>query len=251
MISYFLNLPKDTIVDKKIDKKQFFERGNLSSSDKKQFTSDVEKVIWLNRIAQDTVNIRPLCDDVRDYTEIQVIEVALRKDAHIQKIADAVLSSLPYPIIAIFSMRGKIKIIAAHKRINQNDKSKLVTEEQVRTKWLGEVSGAAEIMDMSKMSTANMFELYSDVMDSMQQFRLITEAGKDIGVSAEESKMILADVERIDREISSLRSKLKEEDHFNRMVELKEKIRKLRKERSEILSVNSRPDPDDDVNIRD
>ena len=52
-----LTFPKTTEVNKIIPKEKFYKNLTLNSGLKDKFVSDVKKIIWLNKLAPNTINI--------------------------------------------------------------------------------------------------------------------------------------------------------------------------------------------------
>lgn len=231
----FLNLPKQTVVGNKIDKKLFYDRADLSTKERKHLKDDVERITWFNRIAFDTVNIRPFCDDSVDYTEIQVIGIEMRAESNANIIADVLFSSFPYPLILVFTHDDSISIHVAHVRINQNDRSRLVIEEPVRTGWILKDHELLSTLDIGVSTAADLRTLYSEFVDAVTNLKVSIVAGTQVRLSAEESAEVLQRIKELDTQITSLMNRLRKEDHFNRQVELNTQIKALQRERNQLI----------------
>ena len=231
----FLHLPESAVVANRIDKKALYDNADLSANEKRWLKDDVEKITWEYRIANDTVNIRGYVDDSVDYSEIQVIGILLRTESHARNIADLMLRSMPYPLIIILSHDEKLMIVGAHVHINQNDRSRLTVEEPVRSKWLSVDDDMLEILDMSSPGPSDLRQLYIRFIDSLMRLNISEERGFETVIEAADSKQVLDRLGIIDQDIRKLTSELRNEDHFNRQVELNGRIKKLQMERSRLL----------------
>ena len=234
-MSGFLHLPEIAVVANRIDKKALYDNADLSANEKRWLKDDVEKITWEYRIANDTVNIRGYVDDSVDYSEIQVIGILLRTESHARNIADLMLRSMPYPLIIILSHDEKLMIVGAHVHINQNDRSRLTVEEPVRSKWLSVDDDMLEILDMSSPGPSDLRQLYIRFIDSLMRLNISEERGFETVIEAADSKQVLDRLGIIDQDIRKLTSELRNEDHFNRQVELNGRIKKLQMERSRLL----------------
>ena len=231
----FLHLPESAVVANRIDKKALYDNADLSANEKRWLKDDVEKITWEYRIANDTVNIRGYVDDSVDYSEIQVIGILLRTESHARNIADLMLRSMPYPLIIILSHDEKLMIVGAHVHINQNDRSRLTVEEPVRSKWFSVDDDMLEILDMSSPGPSDLRQLYIRFIDSLMRLNISEERGFETVIEAADSKHVLDRLGIIDQDIRKLTSELRNEDHFNRQVELNGRIKKLQMERSRLL----------------
>ncbi len=230
----YLHLPKSTLAEKTITK-NIFELADISNTDKKMLTKDVEKITWEYRIASDNSNIRAVCDDIIDYSEIQVIRVDLKQRLHISRIADLILSSFQYPLLIVLCDSSETIFVAAHVRINQNDKSRLVIEDVIKTDWISDANIPEDILDMSRMRTTNLFDLYSDLYDALLRIKAESQAPINKKLTPEEYRAINETITRIDEQIAALRAQLKKEDQFNRQMELNNKIKELQKSKEEFF----------------
>lgn len=230
----YLHLPKSTLADKTITK-NIFELADISNTDKKMLTKDVKKITWAYRIAPDNSNIRAVCDDTIDYSEIQIIRIDLKQRVHISRIADLILSSFQYPLLIVMHESSDSLFVAAHVRINQSDKSRLVIEDVIRTNWIPDQKIPEDILDMSKMRTTNLFDLYSDLYDALLRIKAESQVPISQKLTSEEYRKINATIAQIDEQIAILRAQLKKEDQFNRQMELNNRIKELQKSKEDFF----------------
>ena len=233
MIEY-LYLPKSTLAEKTITK-NIFELAEICNSDKKMLSKDVDKIIWEYRIAPDNTNIKAVCNDILDYSEIQVIRIDLKQRVHISRIADLIFSSFQYPLLLVMCESSESMFVAAHVRINQNDRSRLVVEDSIRTDWIPDPQIPENILDMSKMRSSNLFDLYSDLYDALSRIKAESQVPIHQKLSSDEYRRINETVADINGKITALRAQLRKEDQFNRQMELNNRIKELQKSKEEFL----------------
>ena len=221
----YLHLPASTIANKIITK-NIFELADISNSDKKMLIQDVARIVWEHRIAPDNSNIRAVCNDTIDYSEIQIIRIDLKQRAHVARISNLILSSFQYPLLLVFNDSGESLFVAAHVHINQNDRSRLVVEKSIRTEWMC-LDDVGCLFDITKMRTSNMYDLYDDIFNVIVRIRAENKVHLDRELSSEEYKLIDSTISEIDSQIATLRSILKNEDQFNRQMELNNQIKTL------------------------
>src|SRR5574344_1422522 len=133
----FLNIPDSCFIVNTIYKKLFYENADLSNSDKSLFTDTINKVTWLYCLKPETINIPTYKDEVRDYPEIEVIEVLVHKDYKLKRIAEIIMRTIPYPMVLIFKLEDQRQFYVAHQRTSQSDSSMNTIEEFIATNWLG------------------------------------------------------------------------------------------------------------------
>ena len=85
------------------------------------------------------------------------------------------------------------------------------------------------------MRFTNFYTLYSDIVDSISIYNLSTIIPTDDNITGAEARELSAQIEDIEQEITSLRSKLKKESQFNRKMELNIKIKRLEDNKNKLL----------------
>lgn len=231
----FLNIPDSCFIGNTIYKKLFYENADLSASDKSLFTDTINKVIWLYCLKPETINIPAYKDEVRDYPEIEVIEVLVHNDYKLKRIAEIIMRTIPYPMLLIFKLEDKRQFYVAHQRSSQSDSSKNTIEEFIATDWLDNNSDLLAKLDVKQMRFTNFYALYSDIVDAISIYNLSTIMPMEGNITGAEARQLSADIEAIEQEIVSLRSKLKKETQFNRKMELNIEIKKLEQSKNKLL----------------
>ena len=231
----FLNIPDSCFIGNTIYKKLFYEIADLSGSDKSLFTDTINKVIWLCCLKPETINIPAYKDEVRDYPEIEVIEVLVDRDYKLKRIAEIIMRTIPYPMLLIFKLEDKRQFYVAHQRSSQSDSSKNTIEEFIATDWLYSDSALFAKLDIKQMRFTNFYALYSDIVDAISIYNLSAIMPMDENITGAEARQLSAKIEDIEQEIVSLRSKLKKESQFNRKMELNIEIKKLERSKSKLL----------------
>ena len=230
-----LNIPDSCFIGNTIYKKLFYENADLSTNDKSLFTDTINKVTWLYCLKPETINISAYKDEVREYPEVEVIEVLLHKDYKLKRIAEIIMRTIPYPMVLIFRLEGKVKFYVAHQRTNQSDSSKNTIEEFISTDWLESDSALFDKLDIKQMRFANFYALYSDIVDTISIYNLSTIIPTDDNITGAEARELSAQIEDIEQEITSLRAKLKKETQFNRRMELNIEIKRLEQNKNKLL----------------
>ena len=232
----FLKIPNSCFIGNTIYKKLFYESADLSTSDKSLFTYTISKITWINCLKPETINIPAYKDEVRDYPEIEVIEVLVHKDYKLKRIAEIIMRTIPYPMVLIFKLEAKRKLYVAHQRTNQNDSSMNTIEEFIATDWLESDSALFAKLDVKQMRFTNFYALYSDIVDAISIYNLSTIIPTDDNITGAEARELSAQIENIEQEITSLRGKLKKESQFNRKMELNIEIKKLEKHINNLIN---------------
>lgn len=231
----FLNIPDSCFVGTNIYKKLFYENADLSTSDKSLFTDTINKIIWLYCLKPETINIPAYKDEAREYSEIEVIEVLLHKEYKLNRIAEIIMRTIPYPMLLIFKLEDKIQFYVAHQRTNQSDSSKNIIEEVIATDWLASDSSLLTKLDIKQMRFTNLYILYSDIVDAISIYNISFVLPTNGNITGAEARELSAKIEEIEVQINSLRAKLKKESQFNRKMELNIEIKRLEQNKNKLL----------------
>lgn len=235
ILQYF-NLSESCFFGSNIPKKLFYDSGLLNATDKKIFTDSINKVTLNNQLNSQTINIKSYRDGIRFYEEIAFITINLEEDKKYKRIAQIVQQTIPYPIVLILECDGKSFINVCHKRINQADSSKNTVEEYHYTDWLDMESLSINEeqflkgLEIQNFSHANLYNFYSGIVDVVILNKASKYANDFDGIKdkdAGEVNNILHKIEQIDFDISSLRSKIKDEVHFNKKMQMNVEIKNL------------------------
>lgn len=75
LIGDILEVPNGCVIDYVIPKKEVFEAADLKTKDKKIFTDIVKQIKWCYKFDEDTLRISKYTDDVRNYSEVELINI--------------------------------------------------------------------------------------------------------------------------------------------------------------------------------
>jgi hypothetical protein len=231
----FLNIPDSCLIGNTIYKKLIYENADLSTSDKSLFTDTINKVTWLYCLKPETINIPAYKDEVRDYPEIEVIEVLVHKDYNLKRIAEIIMRTIPYPMLLVFKWEDEKQLYVAHQRVSQSDSSRNTIEEFISTDWLDGDSALFAKLDIREMRFTNFFTLYSDIVDTISIYKVSDVIADNAPITGAEARALSTQIEEIDGQITSLRARLKKESQFNRKMELNIEIKRLEQNKNKLL----------------
>lgn len=130
-----IDLPKSTIVGRFIPKEKFYTKTNISGKLRQLFTDEIEKITWTNKIAPDTLNITS-----KDYTEIQVFELALKGSAVSSVVLRHIDTFIPYPIIFILKSSSSQKAVISYKEPMAKKQHQMKVDSYYETSWQPELN---------------------------------------------------------------------------------------------------------------
>lgn len=128
--------PKNTVINRHIPKKAFFEHGELTKVEMNLFISDIDGIYLLSVMKPDQLNIAPYKIEDIYYAEVFWVYVHLREEKNVQRILKSIHRLFPNPTVIILGGEQYfISMSTAHKRLHKINQTKVVLEEMLVTDW--------------------------------------------------------------------------------------------------------------------
>ncbi|MFC1712480.1 DUF4391 domain-containing protein [Candidatus Poribacteria bacterium] len=233
-------IPEACQLGKRVFKRLFHENAELNATDKKAFQEDIDTIIWQYTLKPNTIPIQAYEDDQREYLEVAVLQVDLKTQKRIGRIAEVMHRAIPYPLVVVFAFGMMCALSLAHKRFSQAEKGAIVAEEFIITDWI-DLSAPTPVQQafldslaVSTLSYTHFFAFYSALVDRCiavecarlsGEYRLESAAAK-----LQNRREQLAACHELEVRIAEYKTAIKKEAQFNRQVELNTKIKELEKQ---------------------
>ena len=255
LIEDILEVPHGCVIDYVIPKKEVFEVANLKTKDKKIFTDIVKRIKWCYKFDEDTLRISKYTDDVRNYSEVELININLKydnvqkigvgkfkEDEKIDRVVDILLRFIPYPIILTVQYVNDLKFYGAHIRESKADSSKIVIDGHVMsTNWM-DINNLSEIEEdfISKiqydcLDKNDFYDFYDSYITAMIQYDGSMTAGGTVNLPIEEISKIYDEISLIDLDIKKIEKKIADENNFNTRLELNIEAGKLKDKKEKLI----------------
>ena len=256
LIEDIYEVPRECHVDMVVPKKAVFEAADSNTSEKRVFTDLIKRIKWCYKFSEDNLRVSPYLDDVRDYTEVEVITIELKydnvhkigvgkfkEDSEIDDIAKTVMRFIPYPIILTTQYENELKFFGAHIRENKSDSDKIVIEDKIlSTNWMN-IDDLSEIEEdfISKIQLDNLdktdfYDFYDDYITAIIQHEGAETAGGTVDLPVEEINRIYNEISRCEAKIKEIENKIKEADNFNEQLELNMEAKKYKDEKEKLVN---------------
>ena len=237
-----LEIPDSCKLNKPVFKKLFLDNGTLDAADRKTLGEDVIKVRWLYTLKPSTINIAPYVDQVREYPELAVLQVELSNANRLNRIANFINRSIPYPLVLIFTLEAdhatSVAISLADKRINQADNEKWVLEDSVQSGWIsleGQDQAQAEFLASLKVTELpfkDFWSFYQALIARVIASNCAVHSGSfklDSNRELDGNSRLerLRELEKLDAQRIEITNKLKKEKQMGKQVELNIKVKKI------------------------
>jgi hypothetical protein len=205
-------LPDRTKFDKIIPKNAFDKY--LNTKEKGLFTDFIKRITWTNKISTKTTNLKS-----KDIKEIQVFKIELKKSGEVVKILDLIDKSIPYHIIFWVEFEGKAFVSTSSKHQHPTNPDNAVIDWTFKTDFFA-IENCNYKFDL-KISLDETYKTFCQCLTGDEGFK-----GKSISEIITQEK----GVEKLEKKIKLLKTKIKSCKQFNKKVELNEELIFLQKE---------------------
>lgn len=193
-----INLPKSCLVNKFIPKKVFYEKSNINQTTKEEFINIVDKITWLYKLSPETIGI----NKTEDIEEIEVFQIELKEKVVPKNVIKAVTNSIQYKILFILKYNEEFCYL-------------IKLEDIYYTNWNEDIN-----FEFTSINLSNLFEgIAKSILHEESNTKKFNEIIENINEKKE-----------LQDKIDKLTKRIKQENQFNRKVELNQELNKLLKE---------------------
>ena len=167
-----LDLPPDSLVDRRIAKTLLIEYGAPTAADKRRITDGIDACRWVATLKPSTIAVPDYRDAVREYGEINVMAVTLRPEASSERLLELLHRAVPYPLVLVHE-GNSVGLSLAHVRQSQGETGKTVLDGNL-------VAAATDVlpddvrwqafddaMALRKQPRSNLYALYQGWIDTV------------------------------------------------------------------------------------
>ena len=225
---------------KRITKKAFYMQGNLSKDEENIFTDYIDKIEISYVLTPRNININTFIDEEHIYTEVGYFKVYLKVDDKVDKISKIIQSNIPSPVVLIFEHDNNICLSTAMKRINKNDKSKVIIEDINITDWIDMKNindnsyKFLESISLDNLEFTDFYDFYRLIDDKVYTFKNINIIGtyeiNNDKNKVEDTKAIIEKINAYNEELKKIVAKIKKESQFNKKMKLNIEANNMKKE---------------------
>ena len=228
-----MQLPSAARLDERMAKNLFYQQPKFTRRDEALFTKDIERITLRYALTPETTHLAPYRDDVRDYGDVLVLEIALRQAARRQRIAELFWQYLPRPQVLIFTTGERYALALALVRTNQADRTRNTVEESLTLDGLAATDAIWAQLAYPTIPATDLYQLLRGTFD-----RLSVEKARRMlglaGVDGAAARQAIARDAALAQEITELRAQMKKELPFQRKAELNMKIKRIEEQRKAI-----------------
>lgn len=196
---------------KRVPKEKLYEQGTISAATRERFFSEVARITWAYKLAGTTINL----PDSPAVPEIQVIRLDAKESDVSEQVLAAIDKAIPSPIIfeiqRTLSGIEQVRVTAAHKQPTA-DTPKI--SQYFSTRWID--AGA----ERGPLPTAiSLPSLYEAILEPLVEVEV--RPGETMSEVADRLK----EVGKLERGITALQRRIKNEKQLNRKIELRRALK--------------------------
>lgn len=225
-----MQLPPAARLDERMAKHLFYQQPKFTRRDEALFTKDIERITLRYALTPETTHLAPYRDDVRDYGDVLVLEIALRSAARRQRIAELFWQYLPRPQMLIFTTGERYALALALVRTNLADRTRNTVEEALTMDDLSATDALWAQLAYPTIPATDFYQLVRGAFDRMSAEKARRELGCN-GLDGAAARQALARDAALAQEIAELRAQMKKELPFQRKAELNMKIKRIEQQR--------------------
>ena len=216
-----IGLPKTTEFNKRIPKQKFYENMDISPALKKVFVEQVKIIYWRNKIATSTTNLAT----GNDVTELEVFEVRLNSPVLDDGLLRQIDREIPYHILFLLEYQRKYQAWIGYKEAAASGNKAFKVNGYYHTEWLTE-----DELPL-KLEGLNMDAVYENFVRQIAGEKLKSET---FGESLKESVARDEQKQALQKQIDTLKAKIRKEKQLNKQMQMNNELKKLKKEWEEI-----------------
>lgn len=208
--------PEKTQLNKIIPKTKFIKLANLSNSSRIEMQNNVQRLILSNILRQDTLNV----EKGKEVIEIDVFEFTLKKQLLSESLIKEVDENILKHLLFILRKDSLAQLVISYKEKLPNSKCNKVLK-LYKSEWQNYDNLKIDIIGL------NLDSIFENLVLQISSENV--EMGADTNLKSIVEKSI--EIEKLERKISMLESKIKSERQFNKKIELKKELREANEQK--------------------
>lgn len=210
-----IGLPKSTEYNRRIPKQKFYENLTVAPALRRIFIDQIDSIFWRNKIAATTMNLA----EGETVKEIEVFEIKQSVPQLDVSLLRQIDKEIPYHILFLLEYDGKYQAWIAYKETSSgNNAFKVGT--YYHTDWLTEPELPL------KVDGLNTDAVYENYVRQIAGNLLRPESNETLKESVERE----AHRQKLHKQITALKAKVRTEKQLNKQVQLNAELKKLKNE---------------------
>lgn len=209
------------------------ERGALSSADKRVVDAGVERLMWRSTLTPQSVALRAVVDDARDYSQIVAMSVTLRPGAAVERLAELIHRAIAHPLALIVQSDADACLSIGLKRRHEREAGRVVVERLAMGSPVaiqGDLIESAflESLNLAATGAGDLWSLHTRWGERVEAFSAARITGRFRppvdSQDAERRRVALVQYGAAVRDLDRLRKRARSERQLNRRITLANEV---------------------------
>ncbi len=241
-----LALPPGTHIARRVPKTLLIEHGAFATGDRRRIREGIEELRWIAVLKPTTVGISQYRDADREYAEIAVLQLDLRRAARHERLVELVHRAVPYPVLLIAWQEGTPEFSLAHKRRSRGAVDSTVIDGEIVFARVsddaerGQATAFRSALALARQPREDFRRLYQGWIDTVQAFRAATITGNFhlplTAQAAADREAALREYRNLTDRIAAIHSVASKERQMTRRADLNMELARLRAGRDAALA---------------
>jgi hypothetical protein len=241
-----LSLPSSCLIGQKLPKKVLTERGCRTAAERRLIKDTISKVDWVASLKPTTIGVKAYRDEAREYQEVQVFHAELRGKAKVSKFMELFHRSIAYPLLLIVSFEKEITISVAHKRHSLSEKGAVVVDDGIIAATIASLQSADSVnafinsLAVPSQPHTDLLDFYNGWVASITgrivERRIRKFSLPDSPEDAANMRIAVAECQRIEDRMVSIRKEAAREKQMPRHVELNMELQQLQAALADLIA---------------
>ncbi len=216
--------PRTAFLGRTIPKNKFYQVLEADERVKRFFIDYIERIVLQFKLSPDTVNLQ----SSPDLAELNVFEIQLKRADYPRKVIEYIEKAIPYPMLHVLRFERQVQQVIAYKVPHAQKQGEWVVQALYASEWQDE-----RAVMISLDGASSMRALYDGYVKKWMPVANQTEA-VDTGQSVEQLFHKQQELDRLNKEIARLETKLRNEKQFHKKAPILMELQALRKQRAEL-----------------
>ncbi len=212
--------PETALANRPITKKRIYQQQQLSTAIKDLFTTQVESITWLYKLAANTLNIA----ESVELPELQVFKIVLKNNSLEERVLSTIDTAIPSPIIFELHTTEQVQICAAFKPYGGSQKT-------THSRYFYSPWHPQDTERQPLPYAANIEQLYGKLLGALLPYP--AKEGENINAQIER----IAQIEKLEHAITRCQARLRKEKQLNKQAPINRELRALKQELSQLIPV--------------
>lgn len=208
-----LNLPSTTAFGRRIPKQKFYDNIDVSPEVKRLFIDQIRLITWAHKLSAQTMNLA----DGQAVQEIEVFHIKLLGDTLDPRVTEQMDKQIPYHILFVLERPdGQMQLRISYKEAAQSGDNAFRLRQSYATEFAPPetLTLPLDALDMDGLYASIVRAIAGDALSAPEQ-------------PLEQAVAQAQEKEKLQRQITQLKAKMKKEKNLGKQMELRREINRL------------------------